>query len=234
MTKDFVLRRIESVLGDADLIVLKGFAPEIILQFEDDFKVLDKYIYKDGRIDLNRVSDKDFLADIICLDRRAVCSVESFILFCNCVSRLDIIPKRIAVLVNNLLTMYPNPSTEDIPDFDSKDFESCVCDTPRYSAFYSLCVHEHGEQLVQYIDNYSFENPNLRIEPLIEPIKVSLTEKTCLSAKLIGQGEKVNEILSEINDTLTIARLTICWRAELLMTHTFRFLPEPLCNYSYR
>ena len=204
MNKNFILKRIDAVLADADLIVLKGFSPDIILQLNDNFIILDKYILEGDKINLTKISDTNFLKDLMNLKGRAVCTNESFIMFCNCVSRLDIIPKKIAILENNLLTLYPNPTSEDIPDFDSKDFENCDHETPLYSAFYSLCSHEDGVQWVQYIDNYSLENKNIIISPLVDPVKATIIKGLDQGGISLCRREHVKNLLRVINDTLYI------------------------------
>ena len=69
---------------------------------------------------------------------------------------------------NNFYKLYPNPTSTDIPDFDSEDFMDTEGQTNIYCAFYSYCICEKGEQRIQYIDNYSMCNTCVTIKKLAE------------------------------------------------------------------
>lgn len=204
MTSEFILKQIESRFNDIDLIVLKGFLPEVILNLQNHYLILDKYIYINGKIDLERINPTKILQDLLSLQRRAICSIESFIAFCNCVSDTNILPQKIGILVNNLLSLYPNPTLAEIPDFDSADFENSSSENPYYSAYYSLCIHERGEQLIQYIDNYSARNSSLHVGPLISPSEIIISKSIVTPKPLSVHSELMKNMLRKINDFMDL------------------------------
>lgn len=160
-----VLERLESV--EADLIVLKGFPVSTILEVGNRYKLIDSDVYEDGKIVLENISAQKLLPFIFTTSEQMVCCCESFISLCNNFAKLDILGKKICVLVNNLLTLYPNQSNCEVPDFDSDEIdETSTCS---YSAYYSFAEKGTNNVYVQYIDNYSEDNPNIISIPLIEP-----------------------------------------------------------------
>lgn len=157
MTSQFISDIINQECQEFDLIVLKGFSPTLIIELGKEFVLLDDYCIKDGKIVLENINESQLMLSLISYtdSRKAICTCESFIKMCTQIAGLDILRKKICVLDNNMLEMYPNPSDLDIPDFDSNDFEDTDCENALYSAFYAFCVCENGDQKIQYIDNYS-------------------------------------------------------------------------------
>lgn len=168
MTSDFIKSIIENDCHDYDVIVLKGFSPDLIIELGKDFALLDDYIFVNEKIVLENVNESRLMMSIISYNssKKAICTCESLVKMCTQVAGLDILNKQFCVLDNNLLELYPNPTNTSIPDFDSEDFMDTESDTELYSAFYSFCICENNEQRIQYIDNYSMSNKCVTIKPL--------------------------------------------------------------------
>lgn len=173
MTSQFLKDTINRDCQEYDLIVLKGFSPTLLLELSDEFTLLDDYIFESEKIVLKNINESRLMLSIISYSasKKTICTCESFIKMCTQITGLEILNKKICVLDNNLLELYPNPSNTDLPDFDSNEFEDTDNETALYSAFYSYCVCENGEQRIQYIDNYSFpSHPCLTIKYIAEPL----------------------------------------------------------------
>ena len=172
MTINFLKNKIDNECQDFDIIVLKGFSPILIERLGDSYRLIDDYVIEDGKIILENINENRLMLSILSSenDGKSICTIESFIKMCTQITGLNVLQKNICVLDNNMLELYPNPSDADIPDFDSKDFEDTECETTLYSAFYSFCINDDGEQRVQYIDNYSDSNSCVEIKELIDPI----------------------------------------------------------------
>lgn len=177
MTSDFIKHIIENECQQYDLVVLKGFSPIILNELANDFSMLDDYILENGRIVLENINESRFMLSILSYSasKKAICSCESLIKMCTQIAGLDILQKKICVLENNMLELYPNPTTTDIPDFDSDDFMDTDGETALYCAFYSFCINEDEMQRVQYIDNYSMSNTCVTIKKLAEPLAYELS-----------------------------------------------------------
>lgn len=158
-----VLNRLEGV--DADLFVLKGFPVTTIQEVGKRYMLIDSDVYNEGKVVLENISAQKLLPFIFTSSGQMVCCCESFISLCNNFAKLDILGKKICVLENNLLISYPNPSNCDIPDFDNDEIEEVS--TRIYSVYYSFAEKVKGKVYVQYIDNYSEDNPSIITIPLI-------------------------------------------------------------------
>lgn len=172
MTTEFLKNKIENECHYHDIIVLKGFAPDLIEELGRVYPLLDDYVIENGKIILENVNENRLMISILSSDssRKSICTIESFIKMCTQITGLSVLGKNICVLDNNMMELYPNPSNADIPDFDSKDFEDTENETSLYSAFYSFCINEDGIQRVQYIDNYSDSNTCVEVKELINPV----------------------------------------------------------------
>lgn len=177
MTSEFIKHIIENECQHYDLVVLKGFSPTILSELANDFSMLDDYILENEKIVLENINESRFMLSILSYSasKKAICSCESLIKMCTQIAGLDILQKKICVLENNMLELYPNPTATDIPDFDSDDFMDTDGETALYCAFYSFCINEDGMQRVQYIDNYSMSNTCVTIKKLAEPLRYELS-----------------------------------------------------------
>lgn len=199
MTPDYVKSVIERKCKDSDIIVLKGFSSSIIESLKSDYFLLDSYVIKDGKIILENINESNLLMSILTYNdtKKAICTCESFVKFCTPIANLDILGKKICVLENNMLELYPNPTNIDIPDFDSEDFENTDGGNSLYCACYSYCLAENGVQRIQYINNYSDFNTCLVVQGLITPESYSSYE--------VKSDTQEIQILSTKDDSLSHA-----------------------------
>lgn len=209
MTSAFIKDLINNTCNDYDIIVLKGFSPRLISELGEDFCLIDDYVIENGMIELGKINANRFMLSILGFNSssKAICTCESLIKMCTQITGLDILQKRICVLDNNMLELYPNPTSSDIPDFDSEDFMDTDNDTALYSAFYSFCICENNEQRVQYIDNYSMSNSCVTIKKLAEPYHVSISNTIHSSEhlKLIStKDNSLNVIMEELYNNMSI------------------------------
>ena len=172
MTIDFLKERINNECQNYDIVVMKGFSPDLIKGLEQYYSLLDSYVIENGKIILENIDEYKLMLSILSAnsDKPSICTIESFIKFCTQMAGLDFLKKKICVFVNNMLDMYPNPTNADIPDFDSVDFEDTDNETSLYSVFYSFGINENQVQRVQYIDNYLDSNSCIDVKNLILPV----------------------------------------------------------------
>lgn len=172
MTIDFLKDKINGECQDYDVIVLKGFSPDIIEGLGHYYTLLDEYVIEKGKIVLENINENKLMFSIISpeLSKMSICTVESFIKLSTLMPGLNILQKKICILDNNMLDLYPNPTNTDIPDFDSSEFEDTESETSLYSAIYSFCINEDNTQRIQYIDNYSNTNSCVEVIPLIPSV----------------------------------------------------------------
>jgi len=178
MTSEFIRKIIENDCNDFDIVVLKGFSPALLLELGEHFCLLDRYVVVDNKIHLELVNESQLMLSFLSHrgPQKAICTCESFIKMSTQIAGLDILKKKICVLENNFLELYPNPTDTDIPDFDSDDFQDTENENALYSLFYSYCICENDEQLVQYIDNYSTSNQCVTIKKIVEPLHFSVDQ----------------------------------------------------------
>ena len=170
MTIDYLKNKISNECQDYDIVVLKGFSPNLIEGLGHYYSLLDDYVIENGKVILENINENRLMLSILSASANlSICTIESFIKLCTQITGLGVLQKKICVLDNNMLDLYPNPSNADIPDFDSADFEDTEGETSLYSAFYSFCINEDNVQRVQYIDNYSGSNSCVDIKYLILP-----------------------------------------------------------------
>ena len=151
MKTDFIRNKIHSDCHDYDIVVLKGFSPSLIEGLGKEFSLLDDYVIEKGKIILENINENRLMLSILSSSssKQSICTIESFVKLCTQITGLGVLQKKICVLENNMLELYPNPTNTDIPDFDSADFEDTEGETSLYSAFYSFCINEDGVQRVQ-------------------------------------------------------------------------------------
>lgn len=151
MTKQKIVSIIKNHLNNqSGIIVLQGFDPSILWLLRDE--LLDKDILNDdGLIDLEKINPTIIMMKIMESASPCMITMESMIALSSSFSSLDILGKHFCVLRNNLLKMYDNPTTCDIPDFESESFQD-VRDNEIYCNYYSYCVHIGNKQQICYIE----------------------------------------------------------------------------------
>lgn len=207
MNSQYISDIIHRECQEYDLIVLKGFSPTLIKELEKEFVIFDDYCIHNGKIAIQYINETRLMQSIINYKetKKAICTCESFIKMCTQITGLDILQKKICVLENNMFELYPNPTSTDIPDFDNNFFEDTICETPLYSAFYAVCVHENGVQRVQYIDNYSESNKCVKIKYLIGPKSYQISGTICDSTKyrhISTRDGSLNAVMEELYNTM--------------------------------
>ena len=181
---------------DTDLVVLKGFPVDVLLSLSRTYPLIDEYIYRNGKICLEKIHAGKTLNALLALDSPSICAYESLVLLCQNVSNLDVLGKKIVVLENNLYNLYPNPSNEDIPDFDIDEFEGADTNAPLYAVFYSYAEKRSTGTYIQYIDANSH---NLQTLPLIR----------CANPSIVKLNESQSKILlTELKPSLLDALLS--------------------------
>lgn len=219
MTSQFISDIINQECQEFDLIVLKGFSPTLIIELGKEFVLLDDYCIKDGKIVLENINESQLMLSLISYtdSRKAICTCESFIKMCTQIAGLDILRKKICVLDNNMLEMYPNPSGLDIPDFDSNDFEDTDCENALYSAFYAFCVCENGDQKIQYIDNYSMSKNCVKRIYIAEPKPYDIegTVNETIDYKLVSTRDgSLNAVMEELYNNMVLPFVNYIVEAE--------------------
>ena len=187
MNSKFINSVINSKCGNADIIVLKGFSPRLILELGEDYHLIDRFVYKDECVCLDLMNSSALMMEILkaSANNPSICCVESFIDLSTQITGLSILNKKIIVLNNNMLELYPNPANIDIPDFDSNDFQNTEKENELYSKFYSYCVLEEGIQYIQYIDNYSIDNDCVQVVDIVDEKDVIVKEEDSESGVII-------------------------------------------------
>ena len=172
MISKFIINKIEKDCKEYDVVVLKGFANNLVIELRKTYNLLDYSIFEDYQICLDKINNSQFLMDVINYNgsKIAICTYESFLALCSKFQSIEILNKKFCVLENNLFELYPNPTGISIPDFDSKQFEEVEGTSPIYSLFYSYCIHVEGVEYIQYIDSCFYEHHIKRIS-LVEPIQ---------------------------------------------------------------
>lgn len=218
MTTDF-LRDIIDNKCDAALVVLKGFSPDLITKLSKFFPLIDDYVFRNGKIALEKTNETRLMLSILQLraNDKAICTCESFVKMCNQIRGLGILKKKIVILENNLLELYPNPSDSDIPDFDSEGFQDSDVETALYCNFYSFCIHDGDVQYIQYIDNYSMSNSCVAIKKLAEPKPyntVGLVDESCGLKLLSSKDGSLSAILNQLYYSMSLTETHYAVEAE--------------------
>lgn len=167
---DIINLIVEQTRG-ADLIVLKGFPIEILFNMEGKYLLLDKEIYVDGKIDPRKIHFQSLFSLLISTNTPAVISYESFISLTDNLKMISVLNKKICIVSNNLLAKIENPTTEDIPDFDSPDFTETFA-AECYAPYYANCEHENGKQYIQYVKADYQSSPVIKEVDLLTSLNV--------------------------------------------------------------
>lgn len=167
---DIINLIVEQTRG-ADLIVLKGFPIEILFNMEGKYLLLDKEIYVDGKIDPRKIHFQSLFSLLISTNTPAVISYESFISLTDNLKMISVLSKKICIVSNNLLAKIENPTTEDIPDFDSSDFTETFA-AECYAPYYANCEHENGKQYIQYVKADYQSSPLIKEVDLLTSLNV--------------------------------------------------------------
>lgn len=209
MTSEFLKEVIVTDCRDYDIVVLKGFYPGLIKELGNTFNLLDSYVIEQGRISLDKVNESRFMMSILNSNTSSIqiCTCESLIKLSTSINGLDILQKKICVLENNMLELYPNPTDIDIPDFDSDAFMNTDGESSLYGIFYAYCICENGEQKVQYIDNYSMSNSCISIKKLAEPISfntLGITDANYKIDVLSTRDGSLDLVMRKLYDTMNL------------------------------
>lgn len=174
MIIELIANRVNSLAEKGDVIILKGFPSRVIKQVAEQTicRLYDDYVYTDKGIDLS-IALNCAGQIMACLyqtnDTAGLISYESFIAFAASFNNLDILGKKFVIVENNILLRFENPSTENIPDFDSSDFQNEQPQNEIFTLFYSFCQHKNGKEYIQYNDQV-FENSHcIQTIPLVKP-----------------------------------------------------------------
>ncbi|HJB72844.1 MAG TPA: DEAD/DEAH box helicase [Candidatus Barnesiella merdigallinarum] len=153
------------------IVVLQGFDSSILWLLKDE--LLDKNILTEGGlIDLEKINSTEIMMDVMASKSPCMMTMESMIALSSSFSSLDILRKQFCLLRNNLLKMYDNPTTYDIPDFESDSFQE-VKDNEIYCNYYSYCVHSGHKQQVCYIEPDFSQSTCIRKINFIEPESIA-------------------------------------------------------------
>lgn len=219
MNSDFLRHIIDNECQEYDLVVLKGFSPNLVKELSEIYSLIDDYVIENDKIILEYVNENRLMMSIISYNgaKKAICTCESLIKMCTQISGLDILQKKICVLDNNMLDLYPNYSTSDIPDFDSDDFMDTENESTLYSMFYSFCIHDENIQKVQYIDNYSLSNSCVFVKKLAEPnfFEEPNSLHNSLDYKLLSTKDgSLNAVMEELYNTMQLSLTNFAVEAE--------------------
>jgi len=166
MTTEFIKNTLCKTFEDNDVIVFKGFTIDILQKLENDsFLFLDKNIIKDGKIILDQINCSTILMSLMnTCDVKLYMTYESFITLTSHVRNISFLGKKFCVVTNNLISRYENPTTTNIPDYDSLQFQESV-DNSYYCLYYSFCYHFKDKQYIQYIEpNVDDENSISKVD----------------------------------------------------------------------
>ena len=219
MTIDFIRNKIENDCRGYDIVVLKGFSPSLIEGLGEQYPLLDDYVIKNGKIQLENINENRLMLSINLntSDNLSLCTVESFIKLSTHFADLSIFRKKFCVLENNMFELYPNPTNTDIPDFDSSEFEDTENESSLFSAFYSFCVNEDDVQRVQYIDNYSDSKSCIDIMDLIpaKPFQPDCIISDIDNVKILSTKDgSLDAVLDDLYTSMTISDTEFAVEAE--------------------
>ena len=174
INSDFILSQISRINIEWDVLVLKGFPVKMMEEIGGNYPLLDKEIYESGKIELKRINGMQLLMKMLTTNRKSTMSYESFMNMSNSMRDLKLLNKKLCIFENNLLQRIENPTTHDIPDFDSPDFLSTDYQDTEASLYYSFCSHEGGKQYVEYQGNALTNEEGLEYKKLIRPVPVEI------------------------------------------------------------
>jgi superfamily II DNA or RNA helicase len=185
-----------------DVLVLKGFPVSTIQELSKEYKLLDEQVYDNGKINLNNINSSILLSSIMTLssERKGILCYESFIEMTSTFRNLSILNKRFYVVNNNFLSIYPNPTNQDLPDYDSPEFMNNSSANEKYVAYYSLCKHIDGKQFIQYNEAALDESDNYSLVDLLSPVDVHIEKSNPRRElpKLASDDDSIDDALLEI------------------------------------
>lgn len=172
MNKQRIISIIKKHLSDQlCIVVLEGFDSSILCLLKD--VMLDKNILnEDGLIDLEKINPAGIMLEIMSMQSSRLMTMESMIALSSSFSNFDILGKHFCLLRNNLLDMYDNPTTCDIPDFELSSFQQ-LGENEIYCNYYSYCVHIGNKQKICYIEPDLSLSKNISRINLIVPDSIS-------------------------------------------------------------
>lgn len=231
MTIDFLKKKIDGECRDYAIIALKGFSPDLIKGLGQYYPLLDDYVIENGKIVLDNINENRLMISVIQSDNasQSICTIESFIKLCTQITGLGVLQKKICVLDNNMLDLYPNPTNTNIPDFDSSDFEDTEGETSLYSAFYSFCINEDNVQRVQYIDNYSDSNSCVDVKYFISPLPFDPDGLVCNNPEiriLSSKDGSLYGVLESLYSSMTISQREFAVEGEEIAENAVRVFVE--------
>lgn len=231
MNEIFIKDIIDNRCQEFDLIVLKGFSPKLITNLAKDFTLLDDYIIRDDKIILENINENKLMLSIIGYNdnKKAICTCESLIKMCTQITGLGILQKKICVLENNMFELYPNPTTTNIPDFDSEAFMDTDNGTTLYSAFFSFCICEDGIQKVQYIDNYSMSSSSIVVIKMFEPLPCAFSNSNLnvtTFKQISTKDDSLNTVMEELYSTMNLSCLNYIIEEEEISEERIRVFAQ--------
>lgn len=167
--------RIDELCPEPTIVVLKGFPVKTILSLKDEFTILDESVYSGEFIDLEKLNFMVLLQQITGTNEKiSIFSYESYQAITQYLKGLSQLGKHFCIITNNLLSRYENPTTVDIPDVDSPEFQNEEGKNELYMNHYSYCSHENGKQYVEYIDNVLDDYTNVTLADFVTPKPINV------------------------------------------------------------
>lgn len=180
LNTEYVLNQISRLDVEWNVLVLKGFPVRMMREIGETYPLLDDSIYVDERIDLCQINGTQLLIKILTSGvGKCAISYESFLNMSNSMRDLKLLDKKICIFENNLLRDIENPTTHDIPDFDSPSFLSTDYNDTEASLYYSYCYHKDGKQYVEYLGNALTNDEGLEYKQLIKskPVEIEVANR---------------------------------------------------------
>lgn len=206
---DYILKQISRLNVEWDVLVLKGFPVGMMLEISEVYPLLDTEIYVSGKLDLKKINGPQLLIKMLTSgEQKSVMSYESFLNMSNSMRDLKLLNKKLCIFENNMLLRIENPSTQNIPDFDSEEFLSTDYQDTEASLYYAYCSHTDGKQYVEYLGNALTNDEGLAYKKLIKPADVVI-EVACKDIADVAP-------LLSVADKSVYTELENCfWRGEL-------------------
>lgn len=205
MNIQFIKSRIQYIKPNWDILIFKGFSIEVIKEIANDYLLLDDYIYEDNKIDLSKIDGSTLLMKIMTLDKsqKAIISFESWLNLTNNMRNINLLKRDFCIFENNLLKRIKNPTTSDIPDYESDEFQDIEYKEQLSCLYYSNCSHRNGVEYVEYFD-CSLDDPDgISSQKLVNPLKISPEAIDAVSAdgmpKLSIEDDSINDEFESIH-----------------------------------
>jgi ATP-dependent DNA helicase RecQ len=169
--KDKVKLTIESVKDKFDVLVLKGFSNELLLEIEKSYPhPIGLPLNTNSKLDLDLISGSftKLLIGVSGAQSKQMMDFESFFQLGKNVN-LDELGKRFLILENNLLSEYPNQSNETSEDYEDLLHEGKEIPEGNFTNFYAKATSFGEIVLIQYIDGLFDEFACLERVELFSP-----------------------------------------------------------------